>query len=227
MRFENTPGNGLRAIGVTLKTLIEVSYDVQDFQISGGPGWLRTDRYDIVAKPERPEGPADLRNASDAEQKSQADRWCERIRALLAERFQLTVHRETGERPVYALVQAKGGHKLAESTDGNGITRNRGLITGDAATLPILARVLSTTIGRPVLDQTGMTGKYQFRLEWTEDSAGIKGKGTEMDVAAGPADPSGQSIFSAIQQQLGLKLEPQKAPVDIIVIDRAEKPTAN
>lgn len=128
MRLNRTPANGLLTTGVTLKTLVEFAYDVQDFQISGGPGWFRTDRFEILAKPERPEGPNDFLQATDAEQKSLWNQLRERTRALLAERFQLSVHRETEERPVYMLVLAKNGHKLQASTEHGGVTRGRGLI---------------------------------------------------------------------------------------------------
>ena len=227
MRFHHTPGNGLSATGVTLKTLIEFAYDVQDFQISGGPRWFRTDRYDILAKPERPEKSTDFHKATDAQRKQLSERLRERTRALLVERFQLSIHRETEERPVYMLVLAKNGHKLQEPTEeDNGISRNFGQITANAVAIQLLAKVLSSTIGRPVLDRTGLDGKYKFKLEWTEDRSPI-GKGDEIPTDANPPDPSGPSIFSAIQQQLGLKLESQKGPVEIIVIDRAEKPSAN
>jgi uncharacterized protein (TIGR03435 family) len=230
MRFHRTPGGGLSATGVTLKTLIEFTYDVRDFQISGGPRWLRTDRFDIVAKPDRPEvEPGDLNQATDVQQRLIWERWRLRLRALLAERFQLSVHSETEERPVYLLVLAKNGHKLRDSTEDRGIRRNLGEITGMGTTIEKFAVVLSGTLARPVLDRTGLTGKYDFKLEWTEESRGPMGKGGpgEMPPDPNPPDPSGPSIFSAIQQQLGLKLESQKGPVEIIVIDRAEKPSAN
>jgi bla regulator protein blaR1 len=227
MGLNRTPGNGLSATGVTLKALMEFAYNVQDFQISGGPGWFRTDRYDIAAKPERPEGPPDFRQATAAQQKRLWEQVRERTRALLAERFQLSVHRETGERPVYTLVLAKNGHKLQESKEDDGINRNRGVITGKGAPMEMFAKVLSGTLVRPVLDRTGLTGKYDFKLEWTEDSGGMKEKGGEISTDANPPDLSGPSIFSAIQDQLGLKLESGRGPVEILAIDRAEKPSAN
>jgi len=221
-----TSGGGLRATGVTLKTLIEIAYGVEDFQITGAPGWFRSDRYDIMAKPERPEAQSDPGKTSDAERKSKADRLKERLRTLLAERFQLSVRRKTGERPVYLLTLAKNGHKLQEAAEGRGISRNRGMISGDGAPVAMLAKILSSTLGRPVLDRTGIDGKYKFKLEWTEESGGMKDKdGAPADSAA--PDLSGPSIFTAIQQQLGLKLEPGKGPVEIIAITRAEKPSAN
>jgi bla regulator protein BlaR1 len=227
MRLNITPGNGLLASGVTLKTLVEFAYDVQDFQISGGPGWMRTDRYEILAKPDRPEESAESREATEAQRKVLLEHLRERTRALLAERFQLSVHRESEDRPVYILALAKNGHKLQEPTEQTGITRNRGLISGNGATVEMLAHVLGFTLGRPVLDRTGVTGTYKFKMEWTEESVGMKEKGGAISTDATPADPLGPSIFSAIQEQLGLKLEAGKGPVEIIVIDRAEKPTAN
>lgn len=228
MRFENTPGGGIRASGVTLKTLIEFAYDVQDFQVSGGPGWLRSDRYDVVAKPEKPDGSDVGPKVTDADQKTLAERLQARTRALLAERFQLAVRTESAERPVYALVEAKNGHKLTPSTEavGRGIHRNRGLIEGDGTSLAMLAKILSTALGRPVLDRTGLTGKFNYKMEWTEDSVGL-GKGADSPAAGPPSEASGTSIFAAIQEQLGLKLESTRGPVEVIVIERAEKPSEN
>jgi bla regulator protein BlaR1 len=227
MRLNITPGNGLLAIGVTLKTLVEFAYDVQDFQVTGGPGWLRTDRYEITAKPDRPEESAVSHDATEAQRKLLMEHIRERTRALLAERFQLSVHRESEDRPVYTLVLAKNGHKLQEAAERGGISRDRGLLSGDGATVEMLAHVLGFVLGRPVLDRTSVKGNYKFKMEWTEESVGTKEKGGAISPDATPADPLGPSIFSAIQEQLGLKLESGKGPVEIIVIERAEKPTAN
>jgi len=226
VRLQRTPGNGLSAAGVTLKGLIAFAYDIQDFQISGGPSWFRTERYDIVAKPERPEGLSDVREATPAQQKTLWEQLRERTRALLAERFQLAVHRETGERAVYLLVLAKNGHRLQESKEDFGLSRNRGLISGNGATTEMLAHVLSAALARPVLDRTGLNGKYGFKLEWTEEGSPA-GKGGEITTDANAPDLSGPSIFTALQEQLGLKLESAKGPVEIIIIDRAEKPSPN
>jgi uncharacterized protein (TIGR03435 family) len=230
--FRLVPGGGLSITNGILKQLIAFAYDVRDFQISGGPSWIGSERYDILAKPGRPEGPADLRQASDEQRTLLQESIRQRLRALLAERFQLTTHRETKELPVYALVAAKSGPKFPESKEGSNqhMQSNLGRITAEGSSMRMLTTALSNVLGRPVVDRTGLMGKYDFKMEWTPDVGQI-GKGGapgESPDASSLPDPSGgPSIFTAIQQQLGLKLESQKEPVEIIVIDRAEKASAN
>ena len=227
------PGGGLRAVNVRLRQLIEFAYDIQNFQISGGPGWFESQGFDILAKAPQSTEATDLRQMSDAQRKVFQKQVQQRLQALLAERFQLAIHRATKEMPVYALVVAKNGPKVKESTGGDGRRQEMrgrpGDLTGERATPEMLASTLARAVGRPVLDRTGLTGAYDFRLEWTPDVGDLIGKGGpgEKAVEASAPDPSGPSIFTALQEQLGLKLESQKGPVVIIVIDRAEKPSAN
>ena len=236
------PGGGLRTSGTTLKMLITQAYDMRDFQISGAPGWISSERYDIMAKSERsttPDagGPDEMRKMTDEQRKTFQEQMRERLRSLLAERFQLTVHKETKEQPVYALVVGKSGSKLQESQskEGDGprgmMRMGRGQLNGQGVQLPMLANMLSNQVGRPVLDRTGLKGNYDFKLEWTPDpgqSGGPFGGPPPPGVdAPPPPDPNGPSIFTAVQEQLGLRLESQKGPVDILVIDHVEKPSAN
>src|SRR5215208_7404433 len=117
MRFGLTPGGGLNLDNVVLRQLIEFAYEVQPFQISGGPGWLNTARFTIVAKPPQSnEAPADIARLTDEQRNALDGLVRKRLQALLAERFQLAVHRDKKELPVYALVVTKNGHKLKEST---------------------------------------------------------------------------------------------------------------
>jgi uncharacterized protein (TIGR03435 family) len=234
------PPSGLQTENGTVRMLITFAYNIRDFQLSGGPGWIGTERYDILAKAERSPGsentPSDPRKMTEAQRTRWQEEMRERVRALLAERFQLTVHQETREAPVYALVVAKGGPKVEETeapADGpQGIQGGgRGVLRGLAAPMSMLAMVLSNQLGRPVIDKTGLTGKYNYKLQWTPDS-GPTGGGPGDQPPPGveappPADPDGPSIFSALQEQLGLRLESQKGPVPSFVIDRVEKPTQN
>ncbi|HEY2012675.1 MAG TPA: TIGR03435 family protein [Bryobacteraceae bacterium] len=236
--IEIQPGGGLRVSNAPLKMLLTVAFDVRDFQLSGGPGWISSDRYDIVARPERSTNPdaapPDPRKLSDAQLKTMGEQMRERLRALLADRFQLTVHRENKEAPVYALVVAKNGPKLQVAEEGKdgrrGMRMGRGQLSGMSAPLSMLATTLSNQLGRPVLDRTGLSGKYDFKLEWTpdpgqgEEKPGVPPPGVE---APPPPDANGPSIFTALQEQLGLRLESQKGPMEIIVIDRVEKASEN
>lgn len=233
------PGGGLRVSGATLKMLLTVAYDVREFQIAGGPSWISADRYDILAKTagsdsERP--PSDPRQLTDAQMKTAREQMQQRLQALLAERCQLTIHRETKEQPVYALLVGKNGPKIqpVEAKDGGSPPRmmmGRGMLNGQGVELQMLATVLSNQLGRPVLDRTSLKGHFDIKLEWTPDPGqsmtplgGAPPPGVQ---APPPPDPNGPSIFTAIQEQLGLRLESQKGPVEMIVIDRVEKPSEN
>jgi uncharacterized protein (TIGR03435 family) len=245
VRVEMAPGGRYTASGVTLKLLLQQAYDVKDYQITGGPGWISTERYDINAKADTPDIKRDQIRVL--------------LQSLLAERFQLQIHRETRELPVYSMVIGKGGHKLHLSEfqpdenpapkpaeagspaqaaggppDGQAAKRGammrmgRGMLDAQMANIAALVNMLSQQLGRPVLDKTGLKGSWDFKLEWTPDETqGGMGFGGGAHEAAPPGDASKPSIFTAIQEQLGLRLESDKGPVEIIVIDRVEKPTEN
>jgi bla regulator protein BlaR1 len=236
------PGGGFRTTGSTLKMLLTQAYDVREFQISGGPGWINTERYDITAKSERSSGadnvPEDPFKMNEDQLKTLQEQTRERIRSLLAERFQLTIHRETKDQSVYALVVAKGGPKLQQSEvkEGTGsramMRMGRGQLSGQGIQMQGLVQVFSNQLGRPVIDRTGLKGNFDFKLEWTPDpgqsGGGPFGGAPPPGVdAPPPPDPNGPSIFTALQEQLGLRLESQKGPVEMLVIDKVEKPSEN
>ncbi len=194
----DTDGNLLRMKNVTLKACITWAFRVTDAQVSGPP-WLETERFDIVAK---------------AESGSPQPKMME---ALLAERFKLAVHREMKELTVYALVVGKNGPKLKKVDPGeDDTTSRRGHLTAQKVSMDRLARFLAgpnVKLGRPVVDQTGLEGVYDFNLDWTPE-------GTE------PGNVP--SIFIALQEQLGLRLEARKSPVEVLFVDHVERiPTEN
>ncbi len=210
-----TPGGGLNIRNGTLKGIVEMAYEVRDFQISGGPGWIESDRYNIDAKSTYGDQPAAMSLERIKEIRV-------KLQALIADRFHLQVHRDTKELPIFTLGLGKNGAKLTESQGDKpqyGIRGACGQLTGMGATMAIVANSLARQLGRPVRDLTGLTGKYDFRVEWTPDA------GPCPDAPETAAD--GPSLFAAMQQQLGLKLESTKGPVEIIVIDHAEKPEGN
>lgn len=228
------PGGGLNVTGIPLKTMIALANGVREFQVSGGPGWIATERFDITARvaPGAAKGQEDLAKMNEGQFKTVRDQSNERLRALLADRFQLVVHKETKEQPIYALVVSKNGAKLKEATAAvgarQGMSMNRGRLEGRAAPIEMLGQTLSNVTGRPVIDRTGLTGKYDFVLEWTpEIGADARAQGFGNGVTEPAPAPGGPSIFTALQEQLGLRLESQKGPVENIVIDRAEKPSEN
>jgi bla regulator protein blaR1 len=232
--FQLQPGGGLKVMGANLKTLLAYIYDVREFQISGGPGWINSDRYDIVAKSERAAGsenaPADPLKQTDDQRKTFLEQTRQRMQALLADRFHLVVHRETKEAPVYALVVSKNGSKLQPAKDGgpDRMRMGRAEINGEAVEMQMLVMPLANILGRPVINKTGLAGKFDFKLEWTPDPNQAFGNfGPPPPDAPPPGDPSGPSIFTAVQEQLGLRLESEKGPVEMVVIDRVEKPSEN
>jgi bla regulator protein blaR1 len=229
-RIASMPGGRFAANNASLKMLIQTAYDVRGHQISGGPNWIDSDKFDIEAEPDAatpiPPGPAG------------APQMRSMLQSLLMDRFKLGLHRETKEEPVYELVVARGGPKLrvaADSATGpQGLRMGLGQFTGMAASMSILAQTLAQAVGRSVIDKTGLTGRYDFELKWTPvpgefsfGAPGVPGPDGLGGDALPPPDPSGPSLFTALQEELGLKLESARGPVEILVIDHAEKPDAN
>jgi uncharacterized protein (TIGR03435 family) len=231
-RLGPVPGGDLRANNITAMQLVTFAYNVHDFQISGAPEWMKTERIDILAKPERPEGSTDMASMTDVERGKFIDQLRERTRSLLAERFRFAMHKDTKELPVYELIIAKGGHKLKPATTderrNQHMVTGRGQISGERSTIEMLRMSLSNVLGRTVVDRTGLTGTYDFRMEWTPDfGTSLPGKLTKPDAPDPASLPGAVSIFTAIQEQLGLKLESKKGPVEVIAIDRVERPSEN
>jgi uncharacterized protein (TIGR03435 family) len=210
-----------------LKSLIQYqAYRIPEAQVLGGPKWLNAERFDIEARIDS--SVADqLRTLSRDQRKLQTQAM---FQQLLADRFKLAVHWETRELPVYALVVAKNGPNLHRSkeSDGSSHTSN-GQFAGQGVTLgeiaDTLTQELSKELGRVILDKTGIDGRYDITLKWTpETGATAMNSGTE---GSAPPPDSGASIFTAIQEQLGLKLESTKGPVQVLIIDHVEMPSEN
>ncbi len=195
---------------VPLRVLITNAYRIQRYQLFGGPGWLDTDRWDIDAKTEAPTSTMEKFRM---------------LQPLLADRFQLKIHRETRELTRYTLTVAKSGHKLkqpnAEDTATPGLRTGNGLLIGHKYPIADLIGWLALSLSAPVEDQTGIKGPYDFELRWNPDYGQAAGDD------AGPTPDSGVSIFTAIQEQMGLKLEAGKGPVEVIVIDSVQKASEN
>lgn len=221
-------GGGVQITGASLKNLISFAYGVRPFQISGGSQWVDTERYDIDARPSTPDAKTPMDPAKMSEERRKI---LEGLKSLLADRFQLALHSETKEQPVYTLVVNKGGPKLHESKEPRGSIRKigRGMLKGQAVRLEMLALSLSNELGRLVIDKTELSGKYDFELKWASSQAPAAQLGAPPQTAefALAADPDGPSIFTALQEQLGLRLESGKGPVEVLVIDRAERPSKN
>jgi uncharacterized protein (TIGR03435 family) len=210
----------LRTVNTSLLLLLQVAYDVQNYQIIGAPGWASSDHFDVTFTPDKPEavsGPG----TSMKEGQASAIRNQQRLQAVLRDRFGLVLRAETRELPIYSLSQAKGGNKLSPRADANPgptMQMGRGHVTGTAVTLDMLTKQLSAVLGRPVTDETGLTGQYDFKLDWTPDPGPSDGSN---NTALGP------SIFTALTDQLGLRLESKKGPVQVYVIEKIERPTEN
>jgi uncharacterized protein (TIGR03435 family) len=213
------PGGGLKMQGITLKSLIAFAYDVREEDVSGGAKWTASDAYDLLARPEHPTA-EDLPTTVVAPGTTAWDRVRLRLQALLADRFQLAVHKTSREVTGFALVQAKGGAKLKPSagTGNPGTMRSHGRIDGRNGTMKMLAGLLSNWMGRTVEDRTGLTGAYDYTLEYAQEGDEGARPGTGLAVT---------SVPSALQEQLGLKLEAAKTILVGIIIDHAGHPSAN
>jgi uncharacterized protein (TIGR03435 family) len=224
--------DGLNVSNAPLKMLIQQAYGVEENQVIGLPNGLGSERYDVEAKVDS----SDVAKLHDLDPHQRT----RMLQPVLAERFQLKVHRETRDLPVYELVLGKGGPKFHEAKPGdtypNGIKGpdghsgpglvwiQDGQLTCQGVGIVELTRLLSQRLGHNVLDKTGLTGKYDLAMQWPppEDHPGGMFDGGE-----NAAESSGPSIFTVIQEQLGLKLESHKAPVEVLVIDHVEAPSAN
>jgi bla regulator protein blaR1 len=238
------PGGTWEATNATLESLIRISYRLQESQLIGGPDWIYSARFDIQAK---------------AAAGSPASDFPVRMQSLLAERFNLKLHNETRDLPLYALVMARRDERpgpqlttavgdcaaLARGRSGGapgvkpgerptcGIINSPGRMTGGSVTMQQMALSLSQYTGRMVIDHTGLSGTFDYHLEFEPDPA-LRGRGPGGGLLSGPIlertkalDPEGRSIFTALQEQLGLRLEPQRGAVAVVVVDAADRPTGN
>jgi uncharacterized protein (TIGR03435 family) len=218
----------------TLRSLVVMAYGVHDFQLSGGPGWINSDRYNIEAKAQAPA-------AFSQDYRALQYR---RMQTLLQDRFKLALHHETKELPIYELTVAKGGSKLQRPSCLQRDPGDRTIAPGKAmsdycgfggwsksryeattGSMADLAGGLSGLLERIVVDKTGITGTFHIVLTFTPDDSTVR----LPDIPGAPEQPPADSanIFTAIQEQLGLKLESAKGPVDVLVIDHVEKPSEN
>jgi len=214
-------GRQFTTLNTTLVDLIAFAYNIHAKQIMGGPGWMESEKFDLAAQPNAEGQP------NDKQLKAM-------VQELLAERFKLVFHRDKKELGVYAITIGKGGPKLNKSEGNpNGLPglgfRALGNMFATNATIGDLAGVMQgNVLDRPVIDQTGITGRFDFTLLWTPDEFQFQFQGMGAKVpppannAAAPPD-----LFTAMQEQLGLKLESTKAPAEVFVIDGVAKPTDN
>jgi uncharacterized protein (TIGR03435 family) len=215
---DKTPKDGFAVEHYPLHGILSIAYGARWDLISGGPKWIDTNYYDITAKVAG-EDLAAYRALSKAQQQAM-------VQAMLVERFKLATHIETKEMPGYEMVVAKNGPKLKDATEKHeGYGANRGDIFTDAIRMPTLAKLLSQQLQKVVTDKTGLTGMYAFELKWAQDMARARPEAGEGE-SAQAADP-GPSLFTALEEQLGLKLNSTKGPVDTVVIDHVELPSEN
>ena len=201
-------GSRYTAINVTVIQMLRNAYGIQEFQIAGGPSWVGIDRFDIEATIPAGSKPGDAQLM---------------LQTLLAERFKLTFHREQRQTSIHSLVVAKTGHRLTPgdpakcpNTGGCGFNASPTQIVGESVSMTQLAARLSRSIGIHVVDNTGLQGLFDLKLEWTIE-----------DQFVGRGATASPTIFPAIQEQLGLRLESTRGPVETLVIDRVERPTEN
>jgi uncharacterized protein (TIGR03435 family) len=205
-----------KAQNVTVKFLIMYAYQLLPDQIAGAAPWVDAERFDIEARYE--EDP----NASNAN----AERNRARLQALLATRFQFQMHRQTREWQTYVLVASKKGAKLkpTERAKGTSMHSNNGHLEAAGASMNDLARGLGSRLGRPVVNETGLEGRFDFTLDYEPEIQ----LSLDKDKPEAPgSEPGRPSLFTALQDQLGLKLQSKKAPVEMLIVDRIAKPSEN
>jgi uncharacterized protein (TIGR03435 family) len=221
------------ARSMTLKELIAMAYQLTfdtHQQISGGPAWINSEKFDIVAKEEE----TILAQLQKLSPEQQGDQYRTMIQELLSDRFKLSIHRETRELSTYTLLLAKGGPKLKSGVIDPKLPANipqtridkrgPGTLMGHNSTTSQLAMVLSVQPeigGRTVIDKTGLSGKYDFTLKWMPDSA------MDAHLSGAETQENLPQLFTALQEQLGLRLASAKAPVDVIIVDNADMPAEN
>lgn len=209
-------GNRFATEGTTFLDVFKYAYNIHPDQVVGGPEWLRSEKFDILADPE-------------TEKRPSSDQMKSLVQRLLVERFHVVMHHDQKVRSVYALVKTADTPKLTKSTaDPNGIPAvgysPGGTLQVGNATMANLATFLQRfVLDRPAIDQTGITGRFDLVLRWTPDNLHTDGKpaGLQEDASAPP------NLFTAMKEQLGLKLLPTKAATDVFVIDRVERPSEN
>jgi uncharacterized protein (TIGR03435 family) len=223
--------DGYRAVNVTMKnTVLNAYYSGLKMEITGGPGWINDEHYDIEAKfvPEV----GDAMKKLNRDDRAFVQRYM--LQQILKERMNFAAHVDTKEVPAYDLVVGKNGPKFQAADPGaknNGTMSMRNnqektVLTGTGMELSNLAANLSGAAGRPVFDKTGLTGAYDIKLEYVREqnmSATVPGEGPSV----APADPSGPSVMAALEDQLGLKLVPSRGPMQVVVIEHMDKPDAN
>jgi uncharacterized protein (TIGR03435 family) len=209
-------GGNFAMQNMTLMDLLTFAYDVHPHQVIGAPAWSTTEKYDITAK---------------AEGQGQPDQEQLRVmlRKLLAERLQWAFHKEQRELPVYTLSVAKGGVKVSKNDPNNETTgvifRGPGSVLFNNVTMDDLGKMLqNTTVDRPVINQTGVSGKYEFSLVWTPEQLLNAPPNANAPVPGADAPPD---LYTAIQQQLGLKIDGTKMRIEVLVVDKVEKPSEN
>jgi uncharacterized protein (TIGR03435 family) len=223
------------ASNIELLKLIRAAYGIpigaEDSRITGGPGWLKTEKYDVDAKIDG--SAVDGLKTLSQDQRTLAQQ--QMLQELLADRCKLAIHREIRNLATYTLVVAKNGPKVesakpeetaAMNFGGHGEARS---ITGQARSMADLVRALSVALGCPVFDKTGLAGKYDFKLEWAaqDGRSQLPSDGSNTEPSAPSVNSEAPSIFEGLQGQLGLKLVSGKGPVEVLVIDHVERPSAN
>jgi uncharacterized protein (TIGR03435 family) len=203
-------GQHVMLLDHTVEDILLIGFGVQKSQLAGEPSWVKTERWNVDGV-SNVEGEPSMRQLQEMMQK------------ILTERFSLKLHHEQQVMPVFALTVARGGQKLAPNTsDPNGwmdqqnsVSNGRDVEALKNTSMADLALILQFRVDRPVVDETGLKGRYDFKLQWTTDET------------REPTPDAPPGLFTAIQEQIGLKLKPTKAPADVLVIDQMERPGAN
>jgi uncharacterized protein (TIGR03435 family) len=218
LMMQTLPEGGIRFVGVPLRMMMMSAYDVKAFQISGGPDWIRTERWDVLAKMDGVDGKLPFGQIRPL------------ILTLIADRFGLRIHKETKIMPIYALSVDRKGSKLARHAGGEQEVHNgNGTLAVKKIGMDWFSEWLSRKLGRVVIDKTDLKGEYDYKLAWSPEPEEGNPDYTGMPPEAprAHAETAGPSIFTALQEQLGLRLVSEKGAVEIVVIDSVQRASAN
>lgn len=215
-RLGTAPDGGFRGQNVTVTQLIAFAFGVRSFLIVDAPGWASSERFDVIATPDVAEELAS--DATGQQRDAFRDRMRERLQALLYDRFGLAVRMENRPMPVYKLVVAKGGHKMAAAVAGDErrMQSNSKMLRGTSIDMKTLADSISGILVQPVLDETNLSGEFSFNLEFAD-----------VRIEAVTDEGSGPTIFTAITEQLGLRLESARSPIPVFVVEKVQRPSEN
>jgi uncharacterized protein (TIGR03435 family) len=218
-----TPQGGLRAVNVTVTQLIAFAFGVRPFLIVDAPDWASSQRYDVIATPDAAEETTP--DGGGTQREAFRDRIRQRVHGLLMDRFGLVIRTEKRVMPVYQLVVARGGHKMTPAVDEETrrMESNSRMVRGTAVDMKTFADALTGILGQPVLDETKLSGTFNLSMQFSD----LRLQATPEAITRPAEEAAAPTIFTAISEQVGLRLESARAPAPVFVVEKIQRPSEN